>query len=945
MKLKKGIILIVMMMTAILWGCGSDPKGEAKITGVSLENTSTTVSVNTVVTLPQFALAKWSDGKETSVGVVWNTTTVDTSVAVSKSYTGTVSGWDGKLIYTVTVLEGEVKPYIKSVKLITTAATVTVNATFNLPSKAIVTWSTGEETEAAITWDETVNTSKAGTYIFKGTVDGYSAEKVTFTLTVKDGEVENKIKTVYLSPSSNKVAQNSTFNLPSKGKAVWTNNEETDIELIWDKAVSTATIGTTVYTGKATGTTHTVQYVLTVEKGEDTKIIPKVLEIKDYSTITVPEKTIFTLPVFGIVTMSNDTKKTVTLTWDKTASTTTVGTFNYTASYEESGIRLTKVFTLIVTKEEVPPTISSLSLPLDEVIIKKGSVYVLPTSATATWTDGSKTEVALTWNGTVNTAEEGDYVFTGSTTGTIKTVILKVKVIKEEVPPTITALNLTTNTATVEKGTPFTLPAEATATWTNGDKTQVTITWDKAASTAAEGTYTFIGSNESAPTIKVTYTLVVTIIPQTTLQALVLVSTTGTVEAKKTFALPTTGIAVYSDNTSKSVAVTWDKVTDTSKAGVYTYTAIYTEGKITKTAVFTLTVTPEPTVAKATKIAFTTNKITLQVKENGIYELPKTVPAMYDNGTTKEVTITSWSPSATASIGAVGTTSYVAIFSEKYSDGTSVLLTAVYTVEVIKDIPEKVLNVITLSKTSDTVSKGTGYTLSPTATAGYNDGTTKTVSVVWDKAVTTTSAGVTVYTASYTENGTTKTATFSLTVTEDILKATSFKVSTTEATVVKGSLYSLPTTGIVTYNNGTTESVSVLWDKSVNTANTGLYTFTGTNTKAGNLTITFKLTVSDGTTPVLTLSDISEVKEGEIFEVAVNASFFAVNVAAVDVRLVYDKTMLQGLDDATSMLSGMKIVKHIDGEQDVSVVLDKAQVISGTIFKVKFKAKKMEKHQ
>jgi hypothetical protein len=941
-KLKKGIVLILMMMVVMLWGCGDDPNKEIKITGVSLENTSTTVEKNTVVTLPQFATAEWSDGSKTSVGVIWDTTTVDTSVAeTSKSYTGTVAGWDGKLIYTVNVAKGQVAEYIKSVELITTTATVELNAAFNLPSKVMATWSTGEKREAAVTWDKTVDTSKANTYTFEGTVDGYDAEKVKFTLIVKKEEIVNKIEKVYLSVSSNSVAQNSAFTLPAQGIAVWTTGEETPIALTWDKAVSTATVVTTVYTGTATGTTYTVQYVLTVTKSDDVIVTPKTLEFIDYSTITVVQKTAFLLPVYGIVTMNNGEKKVVTLTWNRGASTAAVGTFNYTASYTENGIKVTKVFTLIVTKEEETPTITSLSLATYEATVYVGTNYVLPSSATATWTNGSKTEVALTWDKTVNTATVVTTVFTGKTTGTNQTVVFTLKVEEGIKPPTITALNLTTNISTVQEGTSFTLPAEATATLTDGSKKQVTITWDKVASTAVVGTYTFIGSNESAPTIQVVYVLVVTEIkPEVTLQGLVLTSTTGTVEVKKAFTLPTTGIAIYSNNTTKPVAVTWDKVVDTSKVGPFTYTASYTEGTETRTAVFTLTVTPVEIPVKATKIAFATNKITLQVKANGTYELPKLVTATYDNGTTKEVTITSWSPSATASIATVETTSYIAIFSEKYSDGTSVLLTAIYTVEVTEEPQTKTLETITLTKTSDSVGKGTSYTLPATATAVYSDASTKPVAVTWDKAVNTTVAGITVYTASYTENGVTKTALFTLTVTEDVVKATSFKISQTSGMVVKGAVYSLPTKGTITFSNGTTKEVGVTWNKGVNTGTVGVYEYIGSNTEAGTLTVKFTLTVEDGTTPVLTLSDISEVKAGETFEVAVNASFFSKTVAAVDVRLVYDATMLQGLDDATSMLSGMKIVKHIGGEQDVSVVLDTASVISGTIFKIKFKALK-----
>lgn len=919
-----------MIMVVMITGCGPNKPNNPKISSVVLEQTGTSVDIGETVTLPTFATATWSDGAVTSIAVLWNTTKVDTSKEGSTTYKGTVSGWDGTVSYTVTVKKGQEK-YIQSVYLTVDKATVAANTTFTLPAVAIVKWSKGEDTEAAITWDKTVDTSKEGTYTFIGKVDGYDAGTVKFVLNV--GSAINKIEKVYLESASGSVPVGTTVKLPTTAKAVWTTGDITSSAVTWDKTVDTSKEGTYIFTGTVSGTKLNVTYVLTVGP----KITVKTLSL-DITSAAVEKDSSYALPVYGTVTYSdNITAKKVTVTWNKTVSTATVGTFYYTASYTEDGVTVTKVFTLIVGT--IDKKIVKLTLSAYSASVEVGATFILPSEATAVYNTGTTGIVKLTWDKTVDTSKEGTYTFTGSAENTTQTVVYTLKV-GGPVDPTITGLTLDVNTSTVKPGAAFALPTTATATLNNGETKPVAVTWDKAVDTSKEGTYTFLGS-VSGTTLQVVYTLIVDKGVIVTVQKLTLATTTGnTSVGNTTFKLPTTGTVTYTDATTKPVAVVWDRALDLTKEGTFVYTASYTENGTTVKATYTVVVTGGIQPVKAKTIAFATNKVTVQAVANGTYKLPATVTATYDNNTTKEVTITTWSPSATADISAVGTTSYVAIFTETYSDGKTVTLTAVYTVEVIKEIPAKTLSSIALSKTSDTVNKGTTYTLPTTATATYSNGETATVTVAWDKTVSTAAAGTTVYTASYTENGVTAKAPFSLTVNDDKVTVTSFTIGTTEGTVAKGALYTLPETGTITYSNGTTKTATVTWNKGVNTGTVGEYEYIGSNTEAGTLTVKFKLNVVDGTTPVLTLSDISEVKAGETFEVAVNASFFSKSVAAVDVRLSYDTTMVKGLDDATSMIQGMKIVKHINGEQDISVVLDTAAPLSGTIFKVKFKALK-----
>ena len=84
----------------------------------------------------------------------------------------------------------------------------------------------------------------------------------------------------------------------------------------------------------------------------------------------------------------------------------------------------------------------------------------------------------------------------------------------ETVTPTITGLMLGVMSGTVNVGGGYMLPVSATASMSDGTTKIVSLTWDKAVSTAAAGTYTFTGST-SGTALTVKFTLTVTEIVKT----------------------------------------------------------------------------------------------------------------------------------------------------------------------------------------------------------------------------------------------------------------------------------------------------------------------------------------------------------------------------------------------------------------------------------------------
>jgi len=73
-------------------------------------------------------------------------------------------------------------------------------------------------------------------------------------------------------------------------------------------------------------------------------------------------------------------------------------------------------------------TIESLNLDTTSAIVKVGSEFKLPTTATALMSDGTSKEVALTWNKEVDTSTAGVYTFTASTEDTDTTVTFELDV-------------------------------------------------------------------------------------------------------------------------------------------------------------------------------------------------------------------------------------------------------------------------------------------------------------------------------------------------------------------------------------------------------------------------------------------------------------------------------------------------------------------------------------
>lgn len=118
------------------------------------------------------------------------------------------------------------------------------------------------------------------------------------------------------------------------------------------------------------------------------------------------------------------------------------------------------------------PTIISITTPA-AITITKGNAATLPTSVTATCSDGSTTSAAITWSGNVDINKVGQQIITGIVEGYSDTVTITVNV-TSAVITSITA----PDAITVTKGNAVTLPTSVAAKYSDGSTSLTSVTWN-----------------------------------------------------------------------------------------------------------------------------------------------------------------------------------------------------------------------------------------------------------------------------------------------------------------------------------------------------------------------------------------------------------------------------------------------------------------------------------
>jgi len=137
------------------------------------------------------------------------------------------------------------KATIKSISPINT--TVNQGDAFNLPTTVKANMSDGTVKDVSVVWSpRSASTSKVGTFIFNGTVSGYSSA-VTLTLSVK--AKISSIKNLTVS-----IGQNTQYSLPSTVSATMSDGTTASVAVTWSPStVDTSKTGTFTYSGTVQG--------------------------------------------------------------------------------------------------------------------------------------------------------------------------------------------------------------------------------------------------------------------------------------------------------------------------------------------------------------------------------------------------------------------------------------------------------------------------------------------------------------------------------------------------------------------------------------------------------------------------------------------------------------------------------------------------------------------
>ncbi|NOU65774.1 hypothetical protein GC096_17195 [Paenibacillus sp. LMG 31461] len=239
------------------------------------------------------------------------------------------------------------------------------------------------------------------------------------------------------------------------------------------------------------------------------------------------------------------------------------------------------------------------SLTPVSVTTVSGTAPQLPTVVEATYSDNTKKSLAVTWDNISagQYASVGTFTVFGDVAGTNLRATANVTVTAANTPVITT---LTPVLVTTVSGTAPQLPTVVEATYSDNTKKSLAVSWDNipAGQYASAGTFIVLG-DVTGTNLRATANVTVNALdePQALITSLTPVSVTtvsGTAPQ-----LPTVVEATYSDNTKKSLAVSWDNIPAGQYASVGTFIVLGdvagTNLRAKANVMVTAANTPEPT--------------------------------------------------------------------------------------------------------------------------------------------------------------------------------------------------------------------------------------------------------------------------------------------------------------------------------------------------------------
>lgn len=630
--------------------------------------------------LPESVTVYWSKGDPTQEPVSWDD--IDPAL-YAEGGNFQVSGTVGDTGLTTTAdVTVNAKPAPTIASLEDVNVTTPSGTAPELPETVSATMSDGTTSAVNVTWnavDASQYCSRAGgTFDVTGTVEGaagYAVAHVTVT-PVTITALEDP------APLTTFVGHEPT--LPATVKATWSNGDVTDEPVEWQPLLGLTQdgkgpwdfAGDVTLTGTVEGTDETVSLTVSVvELG-----VQSVGELAGVSTQAgvAPQ-----LPETVQVTWEDGNTTQESITWDAIdpASYEKAGLFTVTGTVPSAGDARVGVQ---VTVTAADLTIASVT-PIADLTTPSGTAPTLPSQVEVTWSDGSTSTGAITWDavdeasykvraggefsvhGTVSAAQGVGEDATNAKADVSARVIVSAA--------TATAVEQPAGASTTAKTAP-TLPATARVTWSNGDVTDEAVTWDAINPSFYENAGTFTASGKVSSTgqgvsCKVTVKAAAAAATAVSTKAVDITTTAGVAPQ-----LPASVEITWSDGTVTKEVVSWNAVSASAyaQAGSFDVTGtIATAPGIQATAHVNVTALTAVRAVLDNSVISTTTGVAPT--------LPATARVTWSNGKTSTETI-SWNavdPALYAKAGTFdvkGTAAGVAVTAHVNVTGAEVAKTA-----------------------------------------------------------------------------------------------------------------------------------------------------------------------------------------------------------------------------------------------------------------------------
>ena len=518
------------------------------------------------VELPQTASVVWSGGDVTEEPVQWADLTDEQQAVVASreggsfQVEGTVEATGETVTSTVTV-----EPATMVSAEAPAVDFVWAGGTPELPQTVAVTWSNGDVTDEAVSW-QVPDTAQPGTVEAVGAVEGLG-QAITVSFEVKALEVYAVDATgiATAQPVSGQAGDELLASLAQSVPVTWSDGSVTEEAVAWDAltdeqaaVLASREGGAFELSGTVGDTGQTVSAQVEVQAA--TAVSAEAPAAQEIWVGGTPE-----LPATVAVTWSNGDVTEEAVTWDVPE-----GAFDQagTVTLQGAVACMEAPVELAVTVKELEVEgvgeFESPSIDVQSGASAESAVAELPATVAVTWSDGSVTEEAITWDGltdeqeaTLASREGGSVEVTGTVGQTGEQVSSTI-----DVAPATAEGTAAPEAVQVWEGDEAELPQTVSVTWSNGDVTEEDVTWDDV-DTSEAGTHEVegaVGDTGQIATVTVTVDPIVPIdieMPETL-----------SLDLGDEAELPKTVSVTWSNGDVTDEAVTWEDA-DTSEVGTY----------------------------------------------------------------------------------------------------------------------------------------------------------------------------------------------------------------------------------------------------------------------------------------------------------------------------------------------------------------------------------------